>query len=152
MRYDHIAAIFVLNDTGGMVLQLRDDKLGIANPNRWGMFGGRIEDGETWTEAAAREVSEELTLPATAADLTWFGAFQVRANCTFYTYVYRPGRWLEGAVLTEGQSFRHFTVDEVATLVNERRFAGHDIADSAHIVLAAWLAHPSVTGQVSRVI
>ncbi len=137
--YDHIAAVIVLDAQDRVVLQLRDNFPHIANPNHWGLFGGRIEPGETWVEAAAREVGEELTLPTEANELTWMGAFDVRANCTFYTYLYRAGRLLRRAVITEGQAFRLFTSTELITMVQQGGFGGHALSDSAQQVLRAYI-------------
>lgn len=50
--HDHIAAIIVQDHKHNIVLQLRDNIPAITNPNCWGLFGGRIEPGETWCEAA----------------------------------------------------------------------------------------------------
>ena len=104
------------------------------------MFGGRIEHGETLCEAAAREVSEELTLPCEASDLTWFGAFQVRADCTFYSFIYPAGVLMDGAVIAEGQAFQRFTRDEFKELIEQGEFGGHGPATSSRIVMKAYLA------------
>lgn len=51
----------VLPVTGGRILmQLRDEKDGIAFPGHWGFFGGSIEPGETPLEAGRREILEEI--------------------------------------------------------------------------------------------
>lgn len=136
---DFIAAIVVFDQHGHTVLQLRDDKPTITNPNCWGLFGGRIEQGETWVEAAAREVGEELTLPATASDLTWLGQYDVRPGCVFHTFTYRAGPLVDRATLTEGQAFRRFTIDELRRAVTDGSFGGHAMSDSAQIVLQAYL-------------
>ena len=138
-NYFHVAAVIVLDDARNVVLQLRDNKANIGDPNRWGLFGGQIEPGETMCEAAAREVNEELTLPCEACDLTWFGTFQVRADCTFYSFTYPAGVSIDSAVITEGQAFCRFTRDELTTLVDHDEFAGHTLADSSCLVLAAYL-------------
>lgn len=44
------------------ILQLRDDKPGIADPGKLSIFAGRIEPGEDVATAAERELSEETNL------------------------------------------------------------------------------------------
>lgn len=48
-----------------VLMQLRDDKEGIAFPGKWGFFGGGIEPGESPEEAALRELAEEIGYHAT---------------------------------------------------------------------------------------
>lgn len=45
-----------------IILQLRDKNSRTANPNLWGIFGGKIENGENPEQAAIRELKEELGL------------------------------------------------------------------------------------------
>ncbi len=42
-----------------VLMQLRDDKEGIAFPGKWGFFGGGIEPGESPEGAARRELAKE---------------------------------------------------------------------------------------------
>lgn len=47
---------------GRLLLQMRDDKPGIAVPGMWGCFGGQIEPDEDPLTAVAREFEEETGL------------------------------------------------------------------------------------------
>ncbi|GAA1598634.1 NUDIX hydrolase [Actinoplanes couchii] len=57
----HVACTFLIDRTGAVLLQLRDDKAPYY-PNVWGLPGGAIEDGETPQEGATRELWEETEL------------------------------------------------------------------------------------------
>jgi 8-oxo-dGTP pyrophosphatase MutT (NUDIX family) len=56
-----IAAAVVVDTSGDLLLQLRDDKPDIIYPGGIGLFGGHREDGETALECVVRELAEELT-------------------------------------------------------------------------------------------
>ncbi|WP_239143791.1 NUDIX hydrolase [Actinoplanes philippinensis] len=56
-----IACTFLVDRSGALLLQLRDDKASYY-PNVWGLPGGAVEDGETPGEAAVRELWEETRL------------------------------------------------------------------------------------------
>ncbi|HZU77366.1 MAG TPA: NUDIX domain-containing protein [Dehalococcoidia bacterium] len=55
----HAAAALLVRQDGAVLLQLRDDKPGIAQPGRWAVPGGAGEAGETPHEIAVRELLEE---------------------------------------------------------------------------------------------
>lgn len=56
------ALVLPILPTGEVLLQKRDNKLGIANPGQIGIFGGTIEGDEDPRFAAVREAREELEL------------------------------------------------------------------------------------------
>jgi 8-oxo-dGTP pyrophosphatase MutT (NUDIX family) len=56
-----IAAAVVVDTSGDLLLQLRDDKPDIIYPGGIGLFGGHCEDNESALDCAVRELAEELT-------------------------------------------------------------------------------------------
>ncbi len=56
------AAVMLPCQEGRVLMQLRDQKPGIAFPGHWGFFSGSLEPGETPLMAARRELGEELGL------------------------------------------------------------------------------------------
>jgi mutator protein MutT len=62
-------AILRLSDK--FVLQLRDNKPGIAAPGQWSLFGGKLEPGESPQEAIKRELFEELAISPIVFTFLW---------------------------------------------------------------------------------
>jgi 8-oxo-dGTP pyrophosphatase MutT (NUDIX family) len=60
-EFSNVGAIISVSNRG-YLFQLRDDKPNIVMPNRWGLFGGHVEEGETTEAAVIREVKEELSV------------------------------------------------------------------------------------------
>jgi ADP-ribose pyrophosphatase YjhB (NUDIX family) len=60
-----IACTFLVDPSGALLLQLRDDKAPYY-PNVWGLPGGAVEPGESPIEAAVRELWEEAALRPSA--------------------------------------------------------------------------------------
>jgi 8-oxo-dGTP pyrophosphatase MutT (NUDIX family) len=56
-----VAAAVLVDARGWLLLQERDEKAPV-NPDSWSLVGGGVEDGETDTEAAVRELAEETEL------------------------------------------------------------------------------------------
>ena len=57
-----IALVLLSNPKGEILLLLRDDKPGINYPGHWSLLGGDREGEETISEAARRELAEEVGL------------------------------------------------------------------------------------------
>jgi len=63
------SAILRLSDK--YILQLRDDRPGIAARGQWSLFGGGIDSGETPLEAVKRELFEELSIRPDSFRFLW---------------------------------------------------------------------------------
>jgi 8-oxo-dGTP diphosphatase len=68
-------ASVVLVDSRGWVLLQERDEHPVLDPERWGFVGGSVEPGETYPEAAHRELAEETGLAD--VPLVRFGRFEV---------------------------------------------------------------------------
>jgi len=69
-----IAAAVVVDTSGDLLLQLRDDRPDIIYPGGIGLFGGHREGDESALECVVRELAEELThdiAPARFVPLAW---------------------------------------------------------------------------------
>ena len=68
--WDVISVTAILVDgRGRFLLQHRDDKPDIANPNMWGSFGGEVEPYETPEQGFVSEIMEELGWRPSSWDL-----------------------------------------------------------------------------------
>lgn len=59
--YREVAGAILVDTRGRFLLQQRDDKPGIVQPGKVGLFGGHREGCETFLECVIREVHEEIT-------------------------------------------------------------------------------------------
>ncbi len=66
------AAVIPVTMEGEILFHQRDHKTWISNPGKVGMYGGGVEGTETYLQAAAREVDEELGINISEKDLEFF--------------------------------------------------------------------------------
>jgi len=66
-----VALAIISNKDNEVLLQHRDNNAP-TNPNKWGLWGGRIEKDETPLEAVVRELKEELNIDVNKDSLTPF--------------------------------------------------------------------------------
>jgi 8-oxo-dGTP diphosphatase len=117
-----IAGVFIEDDVGRLVLQLRDDIPTIPHPGHWSVWGGQIEEGESPIEAAAREVREELTLNVQIESLRYVtSGISVSPPREWYAFYWEAGDAVNQAHVTEGQRLGRFFIDEIATGMLEGR-------------------------------
>jgi 8-oxo-dGTP diphosphatase len=97
----HVACTFVVDTTGALLLQLRDDKAPY-HPNVWGLPGGAVEEGETPAEAAVRELWEEASIrPSVPVRL--FARQELAGEGRVKNYFYAPTDAVQAdVVLGEG--------------------------------------------------
>lgn len=70
------AGVFLVDPAGRILLQERDEHAPI-DPERWGLSGGHLEDGEVPVAGALRELAEETGVVLDEADLHHVGTFTV---------------------------------------------------------------------------
>jgi len=123
-----VAALLVTED-GRYLMQLRDDFSWLRVAGHWGLFGGRVEAGETPREALFRELREELEFTPTVA--RWFieTASVIPqlgvppSQKTFFEVPVTPAE-VECLPLHEGRAKRLFTLDD---LLREPRLVPWDL-------------------------
>lgn len=104
-------------------------------PSYWGTFGGRIEEGETAREAAAREIQEELgfdVAPESLDEVCEFPIEIVDMPGNLYFFATPLPVSLDSVKLMEGDGFALLSREEVRSLpmvpgarrALERYFAG----------------------------
>ena len=108
-----IALVLLENQQGQIALQLRSPVPGIANPDRWGIFGGHIEAGEKPEVGAVREIEEELTFQLDSSKLTFLETFPLGKNKSYFVFHYRVENEMDDAVLMEGEEFDFFAMEEI---------------------------------------
>jgi 8-oxo-dGTP diphosphatase len=104
---------------GQYILQLRDDKPGIAAPGQWCLFGGLIDPLETPLQAIMREIDEELSLKPVRFDFLWFTDYRADyEKQRIRTWFFKADVsliWSEH-VLHEGKEAAAFDYDETVSL------------------------------------
>jgi 8-oxo-dGTP pyrophosphatase MutT (NUDIX family) len=129
------ATALLVDRDGRFLLQHRDDKPGIANPGRWGSFGGEIEPYEAPDDGFLRELGEELAWQPSAYAL--FGAYPFRMDggmALIYVYTALVDVPPETLVLGEGQGMGFFAPDDLpeATVADLRALIERFVADEAY--------------------
>lgn len=109
-----IALVILEDQRGRIYLQLRSRIAGIANPGKWGLFGGHIEEGELPAEGALREVEEELSTrlrPEKLSSVREWAREDGRKQ--YYLFHYPVDQELDHAELIEGQRFAAFWPSQI---------------------------------------
>lgn len=106
--------IFIFNSNNQVLLQLRDNKPEILDPNIWGPLGGHCDINETPYDCAVRELYEESGY--ISKKLNWYGnyLFPYKNNmshvvCTFWA-IYDNKQKIH---CNEGQKIVFLSIDEL---------------------------------------
>ena len=130
------AGIVLVNTSGEILLNLRDDSAADYWPNCWDVIGGVVEDDETPDECLVREMREE-----TGEALTSFDPFNVYdvplpngGVAKFHVYCGRLNKPASELVLGEGQEHRFFPISQLDAL---------NLASGTDLVLRDFVASAS---------
>lgn len=111
-----VSLIIIINKRGEILLQHRDAQAP-TNPNKWGLWGGSIEQNEEPLEAALRELKEELSVTVAPNELVLFKAYNEKnfnGQDVWEGHVFilqDNGNYI--FVLGEGNGLQYFSKDEV---------------------------------------
>ncbi len=88
------AGVLLVTPDNELIVMHRDDKAGIRDPGRYGIFGGKVEQRETPMEAALREIREETNVHASERELEPFKTYEqerdyLPGKSILHTYVIR---------------------------------------------------------------
>ena len=118
----HGAAVVVIDASGRVLLQQRDDMTPPEGFGRWAIPGGGVEPGESARMAAIREIAEETAIHLEAA--SYFGSVHVanhdesRASGALIIHLFwaRSDHAEADIVVGEGIAFRFWSPAEVPSL------------------------------------
>lgn len=111
------AAIILIKD-GKALLQLRDDNPKITYPNHWGFAGGgSLDEGETYIQAAQRELKEEVGYVSKNPTLFMTKTYQLPDGRTVKTKRYfEDYDGVQELTCNEGQKIEFLSPDEIDNL------------------------------------
>jgi 8-oxo-dGTP pyrophosphatase MutT (NUDIX family) len=129
-----LSCILLVDGHGRILLQERDEHAGI-DPERWGLVGGHVEDGEEFEPAAYRELAEETGIEMEAGALDLWRELRVSdethaGEATFRIWCARVDLTDADIVLGEGRQIVFVDPDRVAEL---------DLADFPRRVVSDFL-------------
>ena len=128
------ACTVLVDRRGWVLLQERDEHARIA-PERWAASGGHVEPGESFLEAAVRELREETGLAVAPEDLQLVGIYDihhVETGSDDRMALYAGTTTATDADIVVGEGRRIVFVDPAAAL-------DLPLSDSARAVLPGFL-------------
>lgn len=128
------ACVILVDPAGRVLLQERDEHARIA-PEKWGLCGGHLEDGESEPDGAVRELAEETGVRLTTQDITYVDTFEVfhpETDSLDTLAVFTAATTLTDADIVVGEGRQIVFVDPVDAVAL-------DLTDSAALALPAFL-------------
>jgi 8-oxo-dGTP diphosphatase len=142
-----VVAAVIEDHNGCFLMQLRDDIPTISHPGHWSIFGGRLEAGETISQAICREIKEELALTTEAHDyrpIETFSAQYVRSgvqvHVTYHVLYINVAERGDHAVLGEGQAMARMRRAQLTAACQAGTIDSRPITPWVCRILSAFLA------------
>ncbi len=104
------------NSKKEILLQLRDNNDKIKFPNKWGTFGGALEENENPLDSLKRELKEELNYEFTEAE--YFGNFPFDSYSIFMYHILDNNKFFKTKKVNvfEGQRGEFFSFKKIRKL------------------------------------
>lgn len=117
--YISVVGVVIINDNDEILLQKRS-RFKRTNPSKWGICGGKVDEGETTIEAGVRETLEEIGIALNADELE-FISMKVIGKIHFTVYYIRKNVDISDCKLQveEVEELKYFKLEELETLDNE---------------------------------
>jgi 8-oxo-dGTP diphosphatase len=140
-----LSVILLVDGDGRVLLQERDEHAPLS-PEKWGMVGGHVEDGEGFEPAAYRELEEETGVRLAPGDLRLWREERFRYSDQDAPFHYTV--WIAGTTLTDAD----IVVGEGRQIVfvEPDRLAGLDLSESCRHFTSALLDSPTYRELVDR--
>ena len=129
-----VAAVFLVDSRGWILMQERGDDA-VHDPEKWGLVGGDVEDGEDVESAAYREFAEETGVTLPPAALAYWRKFPI--DCPAFGVVDTFQVYVAPTELTDADIQCH--EGRQIVFVDPRAARQLDLADSAAHILPAFL-------------
>lgn len=115
-EYNSVHAIILFKNY--FVLQLRDNKKNIHFPNFWGLFGGKLKNGESAKKGIIRELREETNLSIIDKKIFFFLTIRSSSNFFFPTrnikyFFYNLEKLPNKISIFEGQKYKLFRFEDL---------------------------------------
>ena len=128
------ASVLLVDRRGWLLLQERDERP-VIDPEKWGLVGGHVEDGEDYGPGASRELAEETGIRLEPGELTFWREFEIfhesyGTHDTVRVFVSPTPLGDEDVVVGEGRRI---------VFVEPAAAAGLDLTAAAAIALPALL-------------
>jgi 8-oxo-dGTP diphosphatase len=103
--------LIILNE-GEIILQHRDDKPDISAPNMITLFGGGVDEGESFEDCVLRELKEELSLTVNKEDISLFKVLDFPSIEKVRKFYVVKNVNKKDLILNEGQNIIYLKIEE----------------------------------------
>lgn len=117
-----VASLFIVND-GNELLLVKETKV-----DKYGLPGGKVENGESMREAALRECLEETGLTATIDHLLYMSEKPLtHEGNTVVRYIYKAT--VDATTAVDGElAYAYFSHSKLTQLSNDHHIRGADVS------------------------